>query len=137
MAVPSPTTSALLPQVVNENLFQSLSGALKDAHKHVTLFRNIDGGNIGRVLPKYLSQWITEHDRTSGWLEMLRLFVISNWVVVVWNIITLLLYQGDCWREEYWQRNMDEQLQCTVTKCILRRIISTQSVSCCCRLSYR
>jgi hypothetical protein len=58
---------------------------------------------------------------------MLRLFVISNWVVVVRNIITLLLYQGDCWREQYWQRNMDEQLQCTVTKFILRRIISTQS----------
>ncbi len=46
--------------MVNENLFQSLSGALKDAHEHVTLFRNIDGGNIGWVLPKYLSQWITE-----------------------------------------------------------------------------
>ncbi|XP_046443025.1 apoptosis-inducing factor 1, mitochondrial-like isoform X2 [Daphnia pulex] len=62
MAVPSPTTSALLPQVLNENLFQSLSGALKDAHEHVALFRNIDGGNIGRVprSPKYLSQWTTE-----------------------------------------------------------------------------
>ncbi|XP_046456123.1 uncharacterized protein LOC124203490 [Daphnia pulex] len=58
MAVPSPTTSALLPQVVC--LFRSLSGALKDAHEHVTLFRNIDGGNIGRVLPKYLSQWTSE-----------------------------------------------------------------------------
>ena len=46
--------------MVNKNLFQSLSGALKDAHEHVTLFRNIDGANIGRVLPKYLSQWITE-----------------------------------------------------------------------------
>jgi hypothetical protein len=48
--------------VLNENLFQSLSGALKDAHEHVALFRNIDGGNIGRVIrsPKYLSQWTTE-----------------------------------------------------------------------------
>jgi hypothetical protein len=48
--------------VLNEHLFQSLSGALKDAHEHVALFRNIDGGNIGRVLrsPKYLSQWTTE-----------------------------------------------------------------------------
>ena len=48
--------------MVNKNLFQSLSGALKDAHEHVALFRNIDGGNIGRVLrsPKYLSQWTTE-----------------------------------------------------------------------------
>ncbi|EFX64497.1 hypothetical protein DAPPUDRAFT_266278 [Daphnia pulex] len=35
MAVPSPTTNALLLQVVNENLFQSLSGALKDALEHV------------------------------------------------------------------------------------------------------
>ncbi|EFX82483.1 hypothetical protein DAPPUDRAFT_241123 [Daphnia pulex] len=60
MAVPSPTTNALLLQVVNENLFQSLSGALKDTLEHVTLFRNIDGGNIGPVLPKYLSQWTTE-----------------------------------------------------------------------------
>ncbi|EFX74547.1 hypothetical protein DAPPUDRAFT_251731 [Daphnia pulex] len=49
-------------KVLNENLFQSLSGVLKDAHEHVALFRNIDGGNIGRVLrsPKYLSQWTTE-----------------------------------------------------------------------------
>ncbi|EFX76391.1 hypothetical protein DAPPUDRAFT_322245 [Daphnia pulex] len=40
-------------KVVNENLFQSLSGALKVAQEHVTLFRNIDGGNMGQVLPKY------------------------------------------------------------------------------------
>ncbi|EFX82327.1 hypothetical protein DAPPUDRAFT_316933 [Daphnia pulex] len=50
MAVQSPTTSALLPQVVNENLFQSLSGALKDIHEHVTLSRNVDGANTCRVL---------------------------------------------------------------------------------------
>jgi hypothetical protein len=31
-------------------------------------------------------------------LEMLPSFVIANWVVVAWNIITLLLYQGD-WLE--------------------------------------
>jgi hypothetical protein len=52
--------------VVNENLFQSLSGALKDVHEHVTLFRNIDGGNIGRVLPKYLSQWTSEKVKAQG-----------------------------------------------------------------------
>ncbi|EFX82365.1 hypothetical protein DAPPUDRAFT_316858 [Daphnia pulex] len=50
MAVPSPTTSALLPQVVNENLFQSMSGALKDVHEHVTLSRNVDGANTCRVI---------------------------------------------------------------------------------------
>jgi hypothetical protein len=31
-------------------------------------------------------------------LEMLPSFVIANWVVVAWNIITVLLYQGD-WLE--------------------------------------
>jgi hypothetical protein len=52
--------------VVNENLFQSLSDALKDALEHVTLFRNIDGGNAGRILPKYLSQWTTEKVKTES-----------------------------------------------------------------------
>ncbi len=52
--------------MVNKNLFQSLSGALKDAHEHVTLFRNIDGGNIGRVLPKYLSQCTSEKVKAQG-----------------------------------------------------------------------
>jgi hypothetical protein len=52
--------------VVNENLFQSLSGALKDPHEYVTLFCHIDGGNIGRVLPKYLSQWKTEKVKSQG-----------------------------------------------------------------------
>jgi hypothetical protein len=52
--------------MVNENLFQSLSGVLKDPHEHVMLFRHIDGGNIGRVLPKYLSQWTTEKVKAQG-----------------------------------------------------------------------
>jgi hypothetical protein len=52
--------------VVNENLSQSLSGAPKDFQEHVTLFRNIDGGNIGRVPPKYLSQWTTEKVKADG-----------------------------------------------------------------------
>ncbi len=52
--------------MVNENLFQSLSGALKDVHEHVMLFRNIDGGNIGRVLPKYFSQWTSEKVKAHG-----------------------------------------------------------------------
>ncbi|EFX79451.1 hypothetical protein DAPPUDRAFT_319562 [Daphnia pulex] len=52
--------------VVNKNLFQSLSGAIKDVHEHVMLFRNIDGDNIGRVLPKYLSQWTSEKVKAQG-----------------------------------------------------------------------
>ncbi|EFX62244.1 hypothetical protein DAPPUDRAFT_120393 [Daphnia pulex] len=55
-----------LKQVVNKNLFQSLSGAIKDVHEHVTLFRNIDGGSIGRVLPKCLSQWTSEKVKAQG-----------------------------------------------------------------------
>jgi hypothetical protein len=43
--------------VVNENLYQSLSGVPKDVHEQVTLFRNIDGP----VLPNYLSQWTSEN----------------------------------------------------------------------------
>jgi hypothetical protein len=39
-----------------------LSGALKDVHEQVTLFRNIDGP----VLPKYLSQWTTEKVEAQG-----------------------------------------------------------------------
>ncbi|XP_046655491.1 uncharacterized protein LOC124349040 isoform X2 [Daphnia pulicaria] len=56
MAVPSPTTSVLLPQVVNENLCQSLIGVPKDVHEQVPLFRNSDGP----VLPNYLSQLTSE-----------------------------------------------------------------------------
>jgi hypothetical protein len=52
--------------VVNKNLFQSLSGALKDVLEHVMLFCNIDGGNIGQVLPKYLSQWTSEKVKAQG-----------------------------------------------------------------------
>ncbi len=43
-----------------------MSGALKDVHEHVMLFRNIDGGNIGRVLPKYLSQSTPEKVKAQG-----------------------------------------------------------------------
>ncbi|EFX79470.1 hypothetical protein DAPPUDRAFT_319532 [Daphnia pulex] len=57
---------ALFHAVVNKNLFQSLSGAIKDVHEHVTLFRNIDGGSIGRVLPKCLSQWTSEKVKAQG-----------------------------------------------------------------------
>ncbi|EFX72634.1 hypothetical protein DAPPUDRAFT_254132 [Daphnia pulex] len=94
MAVPSPTTSALLPQVVNENLFQSLSGALKDPNEHVTLFRHIDGGNIGRVLPKYLSQWTTEKIETDhvvavvGWDANTDLAVASG--LEIYSILVVI-----------------------------------------------
>ncbi len=30
------------------------------------LFCNIDGGNIGQVLPKYLSQWTSEKVKAQG-----------------------------------------------------------------------
>jgi hypothetical protein len=43
--------------VVNENLYQSLSGVPKDVHEQVTLFRNIHDP----VLPNYLSQWTSEN----------------------------------------------------------------------------
>ncbi|EFX68342.1 hypothetical protein DAPPUDRAFT_114655 [Daphnia pulex] len=39
---------------------------LGDVHEHVTLFRNIDGGSIGRVLPKCLSQWTSEKVKAQG-----------------------------------------------------------------------
>ncbi|EFX79284.1 hypothetical protein DAPPUDRAFT_244863 [Daphnia pulex] len=42
------------------------SGAIKDVHEHVTLFRNIDAGSIGRVLPKCLSQWTSEKVKAQG-----------------------------------------------------------------------
>ncbi|EFX69930.1 hypothetical protein DAPPUDRAFT_257842 [Daphnia pulex] len=178
MAVPSPTTSALLPQVLNENLFQSLSGALKDAYEHVALFRNIHGGNIGRVLrfPKYLSQWTTEKVKAES-VNVLPKTNVEGAILEDYKVaLTLNKRRGDfggyrvntelearsnvwlagdvtffcdiklsrCCMEHYhhavvsgrWAgenytgKEMDEKLQCTVTKCILRRIItiSTQSV---------
>jgi hypothetical protein len=57
--------------VVNENLCLSLSGAPKDVHEQVTLFRNLDGP----VLPNYLSQWTFEKVKAEDVNVMPKAFV--------------------------------------------------------------
>ena len=78
--------------MVNENLFQSLSGALKDVLEHVMLFCNIDGGNIGQVLPKYLSQWTTEKEKAESVNVLPKTYVEA--AILDDDEVALILYDG-------------------------------------------
>ena len=72
---------------------KSLSGAPKDVHEHVTLFRNIDDGNIGRVLRKYLSQCTTEKVKADcGFVLPQVISTQSGKYSVGWSFVSINIF---------------------------------------------